>query len=84
MGADRANRSPDFLTWIQLEENREEVLALYYTTKGSPRTPSYYAFGPDIPLQSQYEIDLYVNAIGKEHEAELVREAEQRAASGRS
>lgn len=42
-------------------------------------SPSYYAFGSDIPIQSQYEINFYVRAIGKEHEAELAREAEQRA-----
>ena len=62
---------------MQLEKNREEVLALYYTAKDSPRTPSWYAFGPNLPIQSQYEIDFYVKAIGKEHEAELAREAEQ-------
>ena len=84
MGVDRQNRSPDFLTWIQQEENRDEALALYYTAKGNDRQPSYYAFGPNISIQSQYEIDLYVNAIGKEHEAELAREAEQQAAAGRS
>ena len=71
-----------FLTWIQQEQNREEVLALYYTAKDNDKQPSYYAFGPNIPIQSQYEIDLYVTAIGKEHEAELAREAEQNAASG--
>lgn len=65
-------------------ENREEVLALYYTAKDSPRTPSWYAFGPNLPLQSQYEIDFYVKAIGVEHEAELAREAEQSATSGSS
>ena len=75
---------PSFLQWIHQEENRDEVLALYYTAKDNDRQPSYYAFGPDIPIQSQYEIDLYVTAIGKEHEAELAEEAEQRIASGRS
>ena len=66
---------------MQQPENREEVLALYYTAKDNDRQPSYYAFGPNLPLTSQYEIDLYVNTIGKEHEAELAREAAQRAAS---
>ena len=56
------------------EENRDEVLALYYTAKDNDKQPSYYAFGPDIPLTSQYEIDLYVTAIGKEYEAELLEE----------
>ena len=65
-------------------ENKDEVLALYHTTEGTRFAPSDYAFGPDIPIQSQYEINLYVRAIGKEHEAELAREAEQRAASGGS
>ena len=62
-------------------ENRDEVLALYYTTEGTRFTPSDYAFGPNIPIQSQYEINFYVRAIGREHEAELAREAEQRATS---
>ena len=57
------------------------MLALYYTAKKFGKQPSYYAFGPNIPIQSQYEIDLSVNAIGKEHEAELAREAEQRITS---
>ena len=68
-----------FLTWMQDPENREEVLALYYTAKDNDKQPSYYAFGPDIPIQSQYEIDLYCTAIGREHEAELLEAAEQRA-----
>lgn len=55
---------------------------LYDMTKHpDSHSASYYAFGPDIPIQSQYEINFYVRAIGKEHEAELAREAEQRAAS---
>ena len=63
-------------------ENEEEVLVLAYTSKGCYQSPSHYAFGPNIPIQSQYEIDAYVNAKRTEHEAELADEAEQRAASG--
>lgn len=76
--ADRANRSLDFLNWIHDPENRDEVLTLYYTAQRNRRSPSYYAFGLRIPLQSQYEIDAYVTMLGVEHEAEQAREAEQR------
>lgn len=82
MGVDRRKRSRGFLTWIQQEQNRDEVLALYYTAKEFGQRPSYYAFGTNVQITSQYEIDFYVNAIGKEHEAELADEAKQRAASG--
>ena len=76
-GADRANRSVGFLNWIHDPENRDEVLTLYYVAQRNRRTPSYYAFGLHIPLQSQYEIDAYVTMIGAEHEAELARNAEE-------
>lgn len=66
-------------------ENRDEVLTLGYIAKECYQSPSHYAFGDvPIPTQSEYEIDVYVTAIRKEHEAELAREAEQRAASGGS
>ena len=78
MGADRQKRSLGFLTWIQDPENRDEVLSLYYTAKEFGHRPSYYAFGSNLPLQSQYEIDFYILAVGKDHEAELLEEAEQR------
>ena len=65
-------------------ENEEEIIALGYTAKECYQSPSHYVFGPNLPIQSQYEIDVWVTAIRKEHEAELAREAEQRAASGRS
>ena len=52
------------------------MLALYYTAKEFGKTPSDYAFGPDIQLQSKYEIDLYILAVGKAHEAELAAAAE--------
>ena len=79
---DRANRSPGFLTWMHKKENRDEVIALGYIAKECYRSPSYYAFRDvKIPVLSEYEIDTYVTAMRKEHEAELAREAEQRAAS---
>ena len=52
---DRANRSHDFLTWIQDPENRDEVLGLYYTAREFGQQPSYYAFRDKISLMSQYE-----------------------------
>ena len=75
---DPVSRSPDFLTWIQDPEHRDEALALYYTAKEFGQRPSYYAFGDKISLMSQYEIDFYVMCVGREHEAEKAREAEQR------
>ena len=74
---DRLARSLGFLTWIQQPENEAEILALYYTAKEFGKTPSDYAFGPDIPLQSKFEIDLFILAVGKAHEAELADTAEQ-------
>lgn len=65
-------------------ENEEEIIALGWTAKECYKSPSHYVFGPDIPLTSQYEIDLYVTAIRKEHEAEMIEEAKQRDASGRT
>ena len=83
MGVDRQKRSPDFLQWTRDPENREEIIALYLTAKEFGQRPSYYVFGSNLPLQSQYEIDFYILAIGKDYEAELMHEAEQRATSGR-
>jgi len=66
-------------------ENKEEILTLAYTAKECYQSPSHYVFGDvQIPTQSAYEIDVYVTAIRKEHEAEMLEEAEQRAALGRS
>jgi len=62
-------------------ENEEEIIALGYTAKECYQSPSHYVFGDTIPIQSQYEIDVWVTAIRKEHEAELAEEAEQRALS---
>lgn len=84
MGVDRQNRLPDFLQWTRNPENREEIIALYLTAKEFGQRPSYYAFGGKIQLTSQYEIDFAVMCVGREYEAELAREAEQRVASGRS
>lgn len=66
---------------MRQDQNTDEVIALYYTAKEFGQRPSYYAFGNDLHLQSQYEIDFYVMCVGREHESELAREAEQRAAS---
>ena len=52
------------------------MLALYYTAKDEDRTPASYAFGDNVPLQSQYEINFYVKIIGKQHEAEQQSAAE--------
>ena len=60
-------------------ENEDEVILLAYTAKDCYQSPSHYAFGPNLPVQSQYEIDTYVAAKRREHETELAREAEQRA-----
>lgn len=61
--------------WIQNDDNRDEVLALYYTAKEFGQRPSYYAFGNDLLLQSQYEIDLAVICVGKAYEEELLERA---------
>ena len=50
---------------------------MYYTAKEFGQRPSYYAFGDKIQLQSQYEIDLYILAIGKAHEAALADAADE-------
>lgn len=55
------------------------MLALYYTAKDEDCTPASYAFGDNIPLQSQYEINFYVKVIGKEHEQEQREAAEHSA-----
>lgn len=72
------------MQWMRQPENEEEVLVLAYTAKDCYTSPSHYAFGDvRIPTQSQYEIDTFVSGKRREHEAELAREAAQRAASGR-
>ena len=63
-------------------ENEEEVLALGYTAKESYQSPSHYVFGPNLPIQSQYEIDVWVTAVRKEHEAELLEEQKRDMAQG--
>lgn len=62
------------------EDNRDEVIALYYTAKEFGQSPSDYAFGDRIPPQAKYEIDFRILCIGREHEAEQHREATQKAA----
>lgn len=49
---------------------------LYYNSHKDGVTPSYYAFGPNIPILSQYEINTRVNAIGAEDEAERAEKVE--------
>ena len=64
-------------------ENEEEILALGYTAKECYQSPSHYVFGDKIPIQSQYEIDVWVTAVRKEHEAELAEEERRDMAQGR-
>ncbi len=83
MGVDRQKRSPDFLQWTRDPENREEIIALYLTAKEFGQRPSYYVFGSNLPLQSQYEIDFYILAVGKDYEAELLEEQRRSMEQGR-
>lgn len=58
-----------------MPENEEEVLLLAYTAKDSYRSPSHYIFGDvKVPTQSQYEIDVYITGLRREHEAQRLEE----------
>lgn len=56
-------------------ENEDEILLLGKTAQKSYQSPSHYVFGPDIPLQSQYEIDSFVTMTCEIHEAEQLKKA---------
>lgn len=49
------------------------------TAKDNNRSASYYAFGPNLPLQDQYDIDAVVSHIYRVAEKEKMDELEDKA-----